>query len=200
MAVVKISNQAFFQELRQLWNQNPVVATLKARLRPMEIPIEVMQIANNLRLEEQQSAQIFRERQQMNDLINAQLGSMGVFGGSSSLGAGFGGPNPDDLMFYETMATIRTAQDHPQPVPSALVSQAAAILQGRVDPMQVYTLLGSQIPGYGQLPQGLMQMLGSMLGGMPPILTQQALVLAALTVPRDQIPGLLADPRVIRSR
>jgi hypothetical protein len=196
MAVVKMSNQAFFQELRRLWNQNPVVATLKARLRPMEIPIEVTQIANNLRLEEQRSAQVFQERQQMNDLINAQLGSMGIFGGSSSLGAGFGGPNPDDLMFYETMAAIRAAQDHPQPAPPALASQAAAILQGRVDPMQAL-VAGVQYSGEAQLLQGLLPMLGPMLG---PIFQKLAFVMAALAVPQEQIPSLLADPRVTQYR
>ena len=194
MELVNLSNQEFLQELHRQWNQNPVVATLNARLRPMEIPIEVMQIAGDLQQCSQEQQQLFRERQE----INSRVERTGLSGGGG-LGVGWNGPNPNDLMFYRTMAEIRASQDNPQPVPPVLVSQGASILQGQVDPIQVYTQMGDQVAGYGQLlllQQGLMQMLGAMAGDVLPILKQQALVLAALSVPQDQIPELLADSRV----
>ncbi len=193
-----LSNQAFLEELYQQWNKNPVVATLNARLHPMDIPLEVIQIAGDLQQRSIEWSRSVAETQHMNDAINAQLGSIGIFGGSSSFGSGLGvgwnTPNANELMFYGTMAKIRSSQDNPQPVPPGLVSQSAAILRGQIDPMQVYILMSSQVPGYGQLSQGLWQMLGSMLGGLPPFFKQLALILAALSVPQYQIAELLADP------
>ena len=136
----------------------------------------------------------------MNELIETQLGTLGIFGSGNSFGSGLGigwnDQNANELMFYGVMAEILRSQVNPRPIPAGLVSQSAAILRGQVDPMQVYLLMGGQIPGYGQLLQGLWQMLGAMLGGLPPILKQLALVLAALSVPQYQIPELLADPRL----
>lgn len=195
MMSINSSNQAFLQELRHQWNQNPVVATLNARLRPMEIPVEVMQISGNLQRRSQEEQERFELWKEVNNQVETQLRILGISGGGIELGVGWNESDPNDLMFYGTMAAIRASQANPQPVPLALESQAAAILQGRIDPMQVYILMGSQIPGYGQLPQ-VLQMLAAMPGGIPPIMKQLALVTAALTVPQYQIPELLADPRV----
>ena len=194
------SEGQFLEELRQQWNQNPVVAILNARLNPIRIPVDTIQIAINMQQKAQQSAESFRQWQNTQESVNLTLGAMGIFGGgsnfSSGFGTGFNEPNVDELMFYQTMATIRNSVDNPQPTLPALESQAVAVLQGKVDPMQVYVLMDNQIPGYGQLPQGLLQMLGSMLGGVPPIFQKQALILAALAVPREQIPTLLGIENV----
>lgn len=194
------SEAQFLEELRQQWNQNPVVAILIARLNPIRIPEDTIQIAINMQQKAEQSAESFRQWQNAQESVNLTLGAMGIFGGgsnfSSGLGTGFNEPNVDELMFYQTMATIRNSVDNPQPTFPALESQAVAVLQGKVDPMQVYVLMGNQIPGYGQLPQGLLQMLGSMLGGVPPMFQKQALILAALAVPREQIPILLGIENV----
>lgn len=202
MAVVKISNQGFFQELRRQWTQNPVVATLKARLRPMEIPFEVIPIAGNmLQLAGQINEQI-TERIEISNIVNSTLGTMGISGSGSSfgggLGFGLGVPDLDEMLFYGTMATIRSYQGNPPAMP-ALKAQAAAILQGQVDPMQAL-VAGVQSPGEAQLLQGLLPMLGPMLGGILPILQKLAFVMAALAVPQEQISGLLAASGVAQYR
>lgn len=125
---------------------------------------------------------------------------MGIPGGSGSFGGsglGWNGPKSNGLMFYGTMAAIRFSLSNPQPVPPALVSQAADILPGRIDPMQVYDQLGGQVSVYGQLPQELVQVLKARASDILPILKQLALILAALCVPQSQIPELLADPKII---
>ncbi|MDJ0575236.1 MAG: hypothetical protein QNJ65_08730 [Xenococcaceae cyanobacterium MO_234.B1] len=195
MVVTNTSNQVFLEELRQQWSQNPVIATLMARLRPMDIPTEIIQLAGNMQHVAQQSVDSFHAHQQFQDAINARLGAMGIWGGSNSFNSGlnFGtnDPDPDELLFYGTLAEIRAHNGDP-PAVSGMREQAVAVLRGQIDPMQACIAAGVQLGGgQGQILQGLLPMLNTMFGGCPPIFQRMAIVAAAKAVPRDQIPALL---------
>lgn len=169
-------DQKYLKDLRKLWSRDPAIATLNARLNWQHVPAETMQYASNMQ-------QSFQMNQQINDSVNASLGAMGIFGGGGGLG--FGG-NPDDMVFYGTMGLVRQHRGDP-PANRALAAHAASILRGEMDPMQGLALAGSSIPGYGNL----LQMMGPMMGEVAPMLRLQAILMAALAVPRDEIRDLL---------
>ncbi len=178
--------QTFFQQLRALWNQNPAVSILHARLRPAEIPEETLQYAMNMQ-------QSFQFQQQLNQSINAQLGAMGIFaGGGGGVGSGYG--DPDQMMFLGTIGLVRAHAGDP-PATRALASHAAAILRGEVDAMQAFAL-GSVVPGAGELIGGL----AAFVGDLGPLLRLQGTIMAALAVPRDQISGLLGLGQTVKLR
>ncbi|MEJ2185294.1 MAG: hypothetical protein P8Z36_05080 [Gemmatimonadota bacterium] len=177
---VVAAQQTFFQQLREIWSQNPAVSILHARLRPRDIPSETLQYAMNMQ-------QSFQFQQQLNQSINAQLGAVGVFGGGGGgVGSGYG--DPDQMMFLGTMGLVRAHEGDP-PATRALASHAAAILRGQIDPMQAFAL-GSVVPGAGELIGGL----AAFIGDMGPLLRLQGTIMAALAVPREQIPDLLGMP------
>lgn len=170
-------DQKYLKDLRKRWSRELAVTILDARLNWKHIPSETVRHANNL----QQSLQM---HQQINDSVNADLGAMGIFGGGGS-SFGFGG-NADDLMFYGTMGLVRQHCGDP-PATRALAAHASAILRGELDPLQTFALAGSHIPGYGNM----LQMIAPMIGDMAPMLRQQAVIMAALALPRDEIYELL---------
>lgn len=205
MTYQKTSSHQFLQELRQQWSQNPVLATLNARLNSSKISEDVIQISENLSQRSQWETEAFNTRKAMADNLNTQYGALGL-SGRSSLSSGLTSigeqVNPDDLMFYGTLVEIIYSQDAPDMTPPAMTSLAADILRGKVDPIQIHDLLGSQIPGYEP---GLMKSLDQMLNSMGvaeacPMLKEEPLIRAALSVPYSQIPELLADPNLVNPR
>lgn len=181
------AQQTFFQQLRQIWSQSPAASILNARLRPMEIPEETLRYA-------MQMQQSFALQQQVDRSVDAQLGAMGIFGGGGSgggFGFGFGGGNPDEMIFLASMGLVRAHGGDPPATP-ALRTHAAAILRGHVDPMEAFAL-GSTVPGAG----ALIQNMAGLIGDMGPFLRLQAIIMAALAVPRDQIPALLGLPEEV---
>lgn len=198
-------SQEFLQDLRQQWARNPVLATLNARINSSKIPDDVIQISENLLQRSQWETEAFNTRKSMADHLDTQYGMLGLSGRSSlSSGLSFSEEqvNLDDLMFYGILVEILYSQDAPDMTPPAMASLAADILRGKVDPIQIHDLLGSQIPGYEP---GLMKSLDQMLNSMGvaeacPMLKEEPLIRAALSVSYSQIPELLADPNLVNPR
>ena len=169
-------DQAFVNELRAQWSKNFVIAILFARLNHERIPPEVAGIA-------QQMNGAFRAQQGINDAVNAAMGSMGIFGGRS----GFGFPvNPEEFMFYVAMGLIVAHRGNPPALPT-LQAHATGIVSGKLDPYTVYELSASNMPGYAALLRTILPLAGE----FAPMLRSWALIMAALAVPWDDIPGLL---------
>ena len=170
-------DQAFLNEVRELWNRNFIAAILQARLNHERIPPEVGAIARRMN-------QNFRDDQAVHDAVNAGLGAMGIFGGG---GGGFGpAVNPEEFMFYATLALIAAHRGNPPAAPG-LRALARSVVIGGADPFAVFDVANPQVPGLGGI-------LRTFLGFAPqtvPLIRNWAMVTAALAVPAEEIPGLL---------
>jgi len=170
-------DQAFLNEVRELWNRNFVAAILFARLNHERIPPEVGAIAQRMN-------QNFRANQAVHDAVNAAMGSLGIFGGG---GGGFGPVvNPEEFMFYATMGLIVAHRGNPPAAP-ALQACARAVVTGQTDPFTVFNVANPQAPGLG----GILRTFLALAPQIVPLVRNWALVTAALAVPGEQISGLL---------
>src|SRR5262245_5988273 len=135
-------DRAYLAALRALWQQNFVAAILTARLNHERIPPETAAIAQRMNAN-------FRADQDINAAVNAQRGSLGVFGGG---GGGFGssGVDPDEYMFNAAMGMIAAHRGNP-PADPRMRAHAASALTGQIDPLSLLELASPQLAGTGLL-------------------------------------------------
>lgn len=176
--------QGFLGELWSIWAQDAGRAVLLARWFWKGLPEQLAQQAAMV----QRQAQAAQASAQIDQQVNAMLGSMGIFPGSGG-GSSFGfGMNPDQAMFIMYMGTIRAHRGDP-PASPQMVELAEPVLTGQMDPIQA--LVAISPPYIQQQVAAAAQMMAMM--GMDQLIRVQAIVQAAYALPQERIPVLLPE-------
>jgi hypothetical protein len=179
--------QGFLGEVWNLWTRDVGRAVLVARQSWQKLPSDITQRAAMV----QQQAQAAQASAQIDQQVNVALGSMGIFPGLDS-GSSFGfGMNPDHAMFIMYMGLIRANSGDP-PVSPQMIPYALPVLTGKIDPIQ--GLVAASPMATQQQLAAAAQMMAMM--GMDQLIRVQAVVQAALALPRAQIPSLLPDTEI----
>jgi len=176
--------KGFLGELWTIWARDAGRAILLARWSWQKLPEELVQQAAAV----QQQAQANQAASQINQQVNLQLGSMGIFPGSAG-GPFFGfAMNPDHAMFIMIMGTIRAHRGDP-PTSQGMVQSAEAVLRGQIDPVD------AMIAAAPALAQQQLVAAAQMLrmAGMFQFLRLQAVVQVAFSLPRERIPVLVPE-------
>jgi hypothetical protein len=175
-------DRAYLAEIRNLWQQNFVAAILTARLNHERIPPETAAVAQRMN-------SAFQADRDINSAVESGMASLGVFGGG---GGGFGmssSYDPEEYMFNAAMGMIAAHRGNPPATPG-LRAHAARALTGQLDPLSLLEQASPQLAGTGVLRSAV-----ALAGDMAPLLGRMALLMAALAVPEEQIPSLLAGAR-----
>jgi hypothetical protein len=136
----------------------------------------------------QRQAQDAQVSHQIDQQINAQLGAMGIFSGSSG-GPSFGfGMNPDQAMFVMVMASVRAHQGDP-PASQEVAQLAEAVLRGQTDPVNA---LLAATPAFTRQ-QAAMAIQAARMMGMDHLLRLQGVIGAASALPRERIAVLIPE-------
>jgi len=167
----------FLNELRNLWSHNFPAAILQARLYHYRIPLRVVDMVGGMQ-------QAFRVQRDIGETVAAALGTMGIFGGPRP-GPGI---DPDEFMFYGAMALVVTNRGDPPAAP-ALQADAKNILAGTVDPLRAFEVGIGQVPGFPGVWQALT--LTPIFAEVAPLLRRWGFFMAALALPRTEIPAVL---------
>jgi len=182
----KVTNpfQGYLGELWTVWSTDAGRAILMARWSWQNIPEELIHQSAAV----QQQAQAAQMSSQINQQVNAQLGSMGIFPGSGG-GGGFGfGMNPDHAMFIMTMGSVRAHRGNP-PTSHGLAQLAEPVLSGQMDPLEA---LVATAPAFTQAELvSAIQMMKMV--GMDQLLRLQAIIQVASALPRDRIPAFVPE-------
>jgi len=167
-----------------VWAKDAGRAVLLARWSWQNLPEELVQQAATV----QQRAQAAQVSNQMDQQINAQLGAMGIFPGSSG-GSSVGlGMNPDHAIFVTVMGTIRAHQGDP-PAPAEVAQLAEGVLRGQTDPVNA---LLAATPAFTRQQVAAAIQVARMMG-MDRLLRLQGVIGAASALPRDRIPLLIPE-------
>jgi hypothetical protein len=187
MAQLKNANspfKGFLGELWQIWSRDAGRAVLLARWYWEKLPEELAQQAAVI----QRQAQANQAQGQINELVNHQMGMMGIFPGSGG-GPSFGfGMNPDHAMFIMIMGLIRAHRGEP-PVTEGMAQNSDAVFRGQMDPVDA--LIASVPPFARQQVIAAAQIMK--MTGMYQLLKLQAIIQAASSLSRDQIPVHLPE-------
>jgi len=176
--------KGFLGELWTVWTHDAGRAVLMARWFWQNLPKELMQQATAI----QQQTQAAQAMNQIDQQVNLQLGSMGIFPGSAG-NASFGfGMNPDHALFISIMGMIRAHNGDP-PASQQLVQLAEPVLRGQMDPYDA--LIASAPPLTQQQLAAAVQMMKMM--GADNLLRLQAVIQVACALPRERIPVLVPE-------
>ncbi len=178
----------FLGDLWTVWSRDAARAVLKARWSWKKLPEELVQQAALI----QRQVQAAQTRGEIDEQVNRQLGTMGIFPGlAGSSSAGFG-MDPDRAMFILFMGMIRAHEGNP-PTSQGMAQLSEDVLRGRLDPVEA--IAATAPPLVQQQLAIAVQML--QLIGMYRVLQLQAVVQAAFSLPRERIPVLLPEVRDI---
>jgi hypothetical protein len=180
--------QGFLGELWKLWAKDAGRAVLFARWYWKNLPADLAQQAAVVQQRAQAAQMSHRIDQEADAQINAQLGAMGIFSGSSgspSLGLGM---NPDHAIFTIIMGTIRAHQGDP-PASQDLAQVAEAVLQGKADPIDA---LLATVPAFTRQQMAAGIQVARMMGA-DRLFRLQGVIQAASALPRARIPVLIPE-------
>jgi hypothetical protein len=176
--------KGFLGELWTIWSRDAGRAVLLARWSWQNLPAELVQQGAVL----QRQAQAAQAASQINQQVNRQLGSMGIFPGSAG-GPSFGfGMNPDQAMFIMIMGMIRANRGDP-PSSQEMIKLAEAVLRGQIDPVDAM-IATAPLLARQQLVAAVQMM---KMTGMYQLLRLQAIIQAASSLPRERIPILVPN-------
>lgn len=169
-------------ELWTIWTRDAGRAVLLARWSWQSLPEELVQQAAAV----QRQAQAAQDASQINQQVNLQLGTMGIFPGSAGAPSFGFGMNPDQAMFIMIMGMIRAHRGDP-PTSQMADQLAETVLRGQMDPVDAMIATAPLIARQ-QLVAAVQMM---RMTGMYPLLRLQAIIQAASSLPRERIPVLL---------
>jgi hypothetical protein len=173
--------QGFLGELWTIWTRDAGRAVLLARWSWQDLPEDLVQQAAGV----QRQAQAAQSASQINQQVNLQLGSMGIFPGSTGPSFGFG-MNPDHAIFIMIMGMIRAHRGDP-PTSQEATQLAETVLRGQMDPVDAMIATAPLIARQQLVAAAQMMR----MTGMYQLLRLQAIIQSASSLPRERIPVLL---------